>query len=371
MRGTYEWLPKFSSAWLRRDLLVQPQEQLVMTRIPAADLNCAFYLYPDEASAKKGDDVGGSGFWVSIMSTRLPNFHWVYAVSNQHVVHKNGASVIRANTRSGGVKIFQAEPTDWREHPKGHDIAILGTTASDLFPEIECVVVEPKLFITPEHVKLDSIGIGDDVYMIGRFVNHDGKVRNAPSVRFGNISMMPGERVYVDSMTKPQESFLVEMRSMCGYSGSPVFVQMSGWRKIDNKWAMRWDGDLLLGVHWGHITEPLDVEKWIVKKSTMAALKPDEKEIDVVAVNTGMNGVVPAWRLKELLYSSELVEHRTREEDEELETRKRSHPNANQDASLASRVRKGDPPANDENPMHREDFTDLVSAAAQKSEPKD
>jgi hypothetical protein len=68
-------------------------------RIPPADLNCAFYLYPSEEAAKAGVKLGGSGFWVGIQSLVVQKLRWLYAVSNRHVVHSHGASVIRANGR--------------------------------------------------------------------------------------------------------------------------------------------------------------------------------------------------------------------------------------------------------------------------------
>jgi hypothetical protein len=99
--------------------------------------------------------------------------------------------------------------------------------------------------------------------------------------------------------TPPQESFAVELRSTCGYSGSPVFVSVES--PIKNFSDSVGKLDLLLGVLWGHIVEPWTVETRIIKKVMQAGLGPDEREVDQVSANTGMNGVVPVWRLKELL----------------------------------------------------------------------
>lgn len=70
------------------------------------------------------------------------------------------------------------------------------------------------------------VGPGDDVFVVGRFINSQGKLRNIPSVRFGNIAQMPLKpieqgRVFGEFQ---QESFLVEARSISGFSGSPVFL---------------------------------------------------------------------------------------------------------------------------------------------------
>jgi hypothetical protein len=295
-------------------------------RIPSQDLNCAFYLYPDEASAKAGRKIGGSGFWVAVRSFKIPEFFWIYGVSNQHVVHRQGAAVIRANAKEGDVKIILAEPTDWIEHPEHHDIAIYPMPGNNEPLDIEAATVSPGMFVTKNDLSNNLVGVGDEAYLIGRFINHEGKARNTPSARFGNISMLPGEPIYVDRITPPQESFAVELRSMCGYSGSPVFVTGV---EIPRNFARSVRGpDTLLGVHWGHIVEPWTVETKIIKRSVQAGLAHDEQEIDQVSANTGMNGVVPAWRLMELLEMPKIKSIRDAEEEAELDRLKRENPEA-------------------------------------------
>jgi hypothetical protein len=361
--GSYAWCPWFSGARLRRDLK-RESERIGVPRIPSSDLNCAFYLYPSEAAAKAGVKLGGSGFWVAIQSHVAPPLWWLYGVSNRHVVHNHGASVIRANAKDGGVRIIATEPTDWIEHPDNHDIAVY--PMEDL-PDIEMAAVLTGMFADQHDIESKIIEVGNEVFMIGRFINHDGKVRNTPSARFGNISMLPGEPIYVDSTTPPQESFAVELRSMCGYSGSPVFVTP------ENEPHHRFAGsafgpDLLLGVHWGHIIEPWTVQTKIVKKVMQAGLSADEIEVDQVSANTGMNGVVPAWRLKELLDMPKLKDDRIRQENEHLERIKREAPGAALDAA---NVAQASLPADGVNPKHREDFMRLVDAAARKPVPED
>ena len=110
------------------------------------------------------------------------------------------------------------------------------------------------------------------------------------------------------------------------------------------------------------------VETKIIKQVAQAGLAPDEREIEQVSANTGMNGVVPAWRLKELLDIPRFKDERDAEEAAELERLKREAPGATLDAATGEEV---SPPSNDENPTHREDFRRLVDVAARKPEPKD
>jgi hypothetical protein len=336
-----------------------------MPVIPPHDLNCAFYLYPDRAAAESGAKIGGSGFWVAVPSREIPEFWWLYAVSNSHVVTRDGATVIRANSKDGGVKIIESEPTDWITHPSGHDVAILQIASGEHdIQSLDVISVLPGMFVTEQDWNIHGVNVGDEVYLIGRFINHEGKARNTPSARFGNISMMPGEPIYIDATSRPQESFVVELRSMCGYSGSPVFVHRNLARNFRPSAGAP---DALLGVHWGNISEPWPVEKKIVKQSARHALAPDEREVDLVYANTGMNGVVPAWRLMELLEMPKVKAVRDQDEADEKERRKRDTPGA----TLQSASWEVSPPAADANPKHREEFEALVAKSVLRKPEKD
>ena len=134
--------------------------------------------------------------------------------------------------------------------------------------------------------------------MIGRFVKHDGKlVDTSPSVRFGNLSMM------VDYIEHPslgmQESFAVEMRWMGGYSGSPVYIYPSVWNINRGNVMLGGSRVFLLGVDLGHIVDHSEVKEKIVSTEIEAATR--DRRVSYVVANTGMNGVVPAWRLAEMI----------------------------------------------------------------------
>jgi hypothetical protein len=128
--------------------------------------------------------------------------------------------------------------------------------------------------------------------MIGRFINHEGKQRNLPTVRFGNIAMMPLEKVLMSDGLL-QEAFLVEMRSLPGYSGSPVFWEIPDFsrRPHSNKLeAMRYRG--LLGIDAGHLPYKGMVE------DSFGNAHPDKLRVNL---NSGMAVVVPAWKILELI----------------------------------------------------------------------
>jgi hypothetical protein len=144
---------------------------------------------------------------------------------------------------------------------------------------------------------------------VGRLVNHEGRQKNIPTARFGNISMMPEEPILHPSGIM-QESFVVEARSWSGYSGSPVFAWIPGSDQRSNNLFLSpgW-GPWLLGVDWGHIQDWEKVYESDEKTTVAGKWK--------VKVNTGMAGVVPAWRLLALLNCEQLKMQRAETEMQE------------------------------------------------------
>ena len=86
--------------------------------------------------------------------------------------------------------------------------------------------IDQSFFLLPDYhypcVWLEGhIGPGEDVFMVGRFVNQDGGATQ-PALRFGNISSMPAEMT-IQKFRRKRPYYLIDMHSRLGYSGSPVF----------------------------------------------------------------------------------------------------------------------------------------------------
>src|SRR5208337_5394725 len=90
--------------------------------------------------------------------------------------------------------------------------------------------ISTKVFATEEIVSEYGIGVGDDVFMVGRFINHEGSPTYLPATRFGNISVMP-----FPILKSPQKgpSYCIDMHSRPGFSGSPVFVYRTPGGNLD------------------------------------------------------------------------------------------------------------------------------------------
>ena len=137
--------------------------------------------------------------------------------------------------------------------------------------------------------------------MVGRFINHDGGQENAPTARFGNIAQMPLKTMKYD-YGRHQESYLVECRSIGGYSGSPVFVhiQDNTYRPNTNKYSEGYSGPLLLGVDWCHT----------VYREPLMDSAGNERRDGYVSAHSGLTGVIPSWKLLELLQGDEFAHRR-------------------------------------------------------------
>jgi hypothetical protein len=310
-------------------------------KIPQHFLDCSIYLYDSKEAAEDGEHFGGSGCLVSVESTPIYDptsfkdgwyrkvlLHFpphLYAVTNKHVVEQ-GCPVIRLNTVDGEIDVLELNPQDWIPHPDGDDLAI---APIDLPPSKHTYIpISIHLFVG-RNSAVSYLGAGDDTFMVGRFINHAGKQRNTPALRFGSIAMMPFEKIKLPT-GHMQEAFLVETRSISGYSGSPVFVyKPAEWDSriyADNPQSGLYNKSItdivghvtFLGIDCGHVLDYHDV----LNKGG----KPHGLEWKV-ASNTGMAIVIPAWRLEQLLNIPEFVMERQRknsqyQEEQEAEEQK-------------------------------------------------
>jgi hypothetical protein len=320
-----------------------------MPRIDDQYLDGSIYLYRSRDEAELGENIGGSGFLVEVPAEKIPPpWHFTYAVTNRHVIKKL-ATCIRMNTKDGKTDVFERTQKNWT-CSSTDDLAVCAVPDS-LFTVYSNKSVSFEQLLTEQQIFEHEIGPGDEVVAIGRFINHEGKQRNNPTVRFGFISQMPNEPIEYDG--QHQESFLCEVKSIGGYSGSPVYLAPDpentriGKRKPlggENRWGTR-----LLGVDWAHLTN------W------ESAIDDKGYELPHIRfpINTGMMAVVPAWKLRDLLMTPHLKA--AREADEERELRRRNAPKVSLDSSNAPAA-----PSDDANPDHLEDFKRLVDVAARK-----
>jgi hypothetical protein len=266
-------------------------------RIADEFLRCIVYIYPDEGSAAEGKWAGGSGFLVhSAWSDGHRMLDDNFVVTNRHVIHEMGEPFIRVNRRDGGIAVIRTNRNRWRHHPDNDDVSALRFDA--LSEEHDLLGLNESAFVDSLVISNYNLGIGDDVAMVGRLVEHDGRLRNLPTARFGTLAMMPGEQ-FKNRFDHEQESFLVDCQSMPGFSGSPVLLLFPSSARSSQALltSMVW----LLGIDWMHVNEKEPIRTPDGEKS---------KDGLFVKANSGVAGVIPAWRIRQLLDTWKVREDR-------------------------------------------------------------
>jgi hypothetical protein len=275
-------------------------------------LKSVFFLYPDVASAGVGLKAGGTGFLVGVPMKRVPGWSHVHAVTNYHVVVFNEEGppnpVIRINRLSGKPEAFDLDPSEWIFQPNGPDVAVS--------PPLRLMdaVHDYKFFdaanwlITKEEETEKEISPGEDVFMIGRFVDYDGVETNVPATRFGHISMMDA-RIEQSTGYKGR-SIVLDMHSRSGFSGSPVIV----YRTLGSQFLSSQPGQVLtgashyislIGIHYAQFLEPWEIKAKKKTTKVQVALDADEHYIEGLS---GMSCVIPAAHIRDLITNNrELV----------------------------------------------------------------
>lgn len=280
-----------------------------MRRIPDVLVKAVVFLYPTEDAAVRGEGYGGSGFLVGMTAedefdpnTPAPRdpAH-AYVVTNAHVA----ATCPYLRTSHPLRPIIRVD--SWTNHPDGDDVAIahLGIVGFDTMALGK--LVHRSYFMTPESFAGNQIGPGDQIFMIGRFTGIDERERTEATVRAGTLSM--AATMHVENRewgNVRQESFFAEVNSKAGYSGSPVYLEIPPPSLIPSaKGSFPADRGAyigLLGMTWG---------MW---RAYVPLLDPDtHKPIPVRWVlheSTGIELVIPAWRIMDLLMEESVVKHR-------------------------------------------------------------
>jgi transposase-like protein len=271
---------------------------MTMPRIDEDIQHCVIYLYRSAEDAWAGKCAAGSGFLMALDSATEPERRFLYAITNSRVI-KSGYPVIRSDSMTGDIHLFEKGKKDWVHHPDGEDVAacLLGLAADH--PHLKHYHL--KRFLTGELMDRLGIGVGSDLFLMGRHITSRDVQCHSPFSRTGKLSMfdrLSGKRAGKLS----RECFHVTVFVPGEHSGAPVFVEpddVSNWEspEFSGGVTVPWLLGIDQGLHQRY--EPvIDAQgnfhprRWKVRSPY------------------GVVAVVPAWRLRELLETEELKEAR-------------------------------------------------------------
>jgi hypothetical protein len=147
------------------------------------------------------------------------------------------------------------------------------------------------ILATKDQISTNNVDVGDNVVFAGYFVQFPGQKKIQPVVRQGVLSMMPDELMET-TLRKPGHLYLADVHTFHGNSGSPMFVNIGGYRNGSLTAGYSY---LLLGVVSGYYLEDADF------KLTVATTLEG-----TLHGNSGISIVVPAYELRTLLESPQL-----------------------------------------------------------------
>jgi hypothetical protein len=289
-----------------------------------------------------GDFVAyGTGFIISVFPEDVK---FDYIVTCNHVLNEiNGDKIcIRINDTEGGADKIETSKREWVIDEK-HDVAILSRY---LPPSKYDISFSSNIeFATIEKIKELEIEPGESAYLVGLFISHYGSNRNMPIVRVGNIAAIPEDPVFTS--VGYMKGYLVEMRSIGGFSGSPVFVNIMPCRIINNimMHSAELMGPYLLGMMQG---------LYVIKEPSIYPKYNSEAD----AMNAGIGIVIPIETIMQTIKDTLLYEQREK-------TLKQIKKQSGVRPATAKTLIDTD------NPQHKEDFNSLLTAAVKKKPPAD
>jgi hypothetical protein len=274
-------------------------------------------------AADGGLSLRGTAFVACVPGKKRP-FRYLVTARHNVLALRGRVAVIRLNTNDGCFRVVDlGDSPRWWFHPT-EEWAVDAAVLPFEMEEADVAPIPLEMFLSDATINNLYIGQGDEVTITGLFTKLTGENKNLPIVRRGSVAMLP-EDTTIDRIPsvnlgedRPQdiEGYLVEVRSVGGLSGSPVFVRPPiglncGVHDRQGKYrtvTAHIQGDYcFLGLAQGHWEIPPDKRN----KVDFPSARSGEDSIDL-----GIAIVVPAKKIREVLEQSGLAQMRNQREEE-------------------------------------------------------
>jgi hypothetical protein len=272
--------------------------------IPAEIKSVVAFVF---VAGPKGEAVPhGTGFFVGVKSPSDASRLFVYFVTAKHVLQSLDGKTwrpevfVRLNTKAGASQVMKLalSPEGKAQNLFVHEDESVDLAVVPALPDNEIfdfkVVPEEMITTTSDFAEL-GLSEGSEVFFAGLFSPYLGTKKNYPVFRFGRMSLVTDERIKFGR--HDAHLYLVEAGSYGGNSGSPVFFYLGSDRK---------PGMIIAG--------PPLVKLAGIMSGTFLDKQPisvlETGKIAVSQANMGIAGIVPAFKLREVLFAGELAKRR-------------------------------------------------------------
>ncbi|MCF8124484.1 MAG: serine protease [Desulfarculaceae bacterium] len=253
----------------------------------------------------------GTAFFVGVKAPGEKNKYFVYMVTAKHVIKDHVTNnyisniLVRLNTKDGKSQIVKIpiitegeQRTVFFHEDESVDLAVI-----PCLPDLniyDYLYSPDDMITTKEAYKKLNIREGNDVFFTGLFAPFPGVQRNYPIFRFGRVALVTEEKIEWQK-NKFCDLYLIEAGSYGGNSGSPVFFYLGQDRK-ENAIVLGPPVIKLAGIMQGTYLDTREVKLIESAKET--------KVIPLAQSSMGIAAVVPAYKLHEVLFGSELTKRR-------------------------------------------------------------
>lgn len=249
----------------------------------------------------------GTGFFVGVKHENNEQVMTSYFVTAKHVLQDGSGCYypeffIRLNRLEGDSEFFTFVTANLKiiEHSdKSVDIAVFEYLPTVGIYDFKCI--PHSLIADKELIKQHEICEGDDVFFAGLFTPHYGAKKNQPIIRFGKVALITDEKILwqVNNQPSYQDLYLLECQSFGGNSGSPVFFELNPLRK---------SGAITLGPRQFFLAGVM-TGTFLDAKETQR-IKATDNDKFIAFQTVGIAAVTPSEKLKDILFSEELVKKR-------------------------------------------------------------
>lgn len=275
-------------------------EQELM-RVPDALRDCTCFVQTQRANTPTGL---GTAFFVGV-KLAVEDRVTCYAVTAKHCLYDaldaDGVPdevALWLNLRDGGIDRVVTRFDDWVQHPTA-DVAVLrilpdvGRFRFKLYPVASAADAAFR--------EQRQVSAGEDVFLTGLLAHHPGRSQIIPVVRVGNIAALPVDPVslrhghHASAQIADDIVALIEVRSIGGLSGSPVFLHLPAWRDLNA-------GDTLIGGGGGPGSGGANYLLGVIHGMLPVGKKdPDRVSGGDENMNTGIAAVVLVDRILDLI----------------------------------------------------------------------